>query len=412
MVRWTLPVALVLTVLLPLSVLAEPVTITGTVVDADGEPVEGARVWVMDSSCVQSPTIPVVTNEGGWFSITPTISSQVFSEGELVPPDMAVYAQSPDEQRAAVQVVPPNVTEVTVTLGEAGFLEARVQDQDGGPAAGVEAILMPRPEGKRSYDTPARFASDESGLLRIGPIPAGMDFWIRSGWLAERVLLHKWPEQQMTPLAVGETRELLTMRVNMAGRSIEGIVVDANGDTVAGATVMSSETTTHSVKSSSPPEARTDGEGRFELSGLKSTGLVGVVAIADDATTACGGMLDPELGLHEILQLNPFVVLTGVVTDAEGQPCADVLVGASSTEVSIHHRPEGATPEDIRNQVAKALRVVVKSDENGHWRIERLISGLEYRVWAHERDGGRWGEPIENVVLTGLDANDIAIVIK
>ena len=412
MLRWIVLVALALTVLLPLSVLAEPVTITGTVVDADGNPVEGAKVWLMEAAHMKMPVAPVTTNKEGEFSITLRYVGQVYNRTTQAyrPVGLAVYAQGPDGQRAAAQVVPPDATEVIVTLGEAGFLEARVEDRDGNPVVSMDAVVLLDLRERMFYAPPVRFASDEAGLLRIGPVPAGMDFGIREGWTAEPVLLHTWPEQEMTPIAPGETRKLPTMRVNMAGRKLEGVVLNTDGDPVAGATVMTTDIVRGDLmQGTGLLQIRTDDEGRFELSGLKTAGVIGVVAIADDATAACGGIFDPDVGLDATLQLEPFAALTGVVTDAEGQACAGVRVTASSHEVGVSTCQVGDAPKSLSVHVTEGLLAQVETDEDGRWRIERLISGLQY--WVSARDGQRRSGS-EDIVLTGLQVNEIALVIR
>lgn len=393
------------------SAAAEPVTITGTVIDADGDPVEGAKVWLMQAGHIKSPTIPVVTNEEGWFAINSRGFPPVYSRAKeaYLPLDLAIYAQGPDGQRAAAQVIPPDVIEVIVALGDAGFLETHAEDRDGNPMAGMDALLLLNPEGRMSYGAPVRFASEETGLLSVGPIPAETDFGLFAGGEASGVLLHEWPEQEMTPLAAGETRELPSMFVNMAGRKLEGVVLDADGDPVAGTAVMTPDAVDRRLL-----QVRTDGEGRFELSGLKSAGVVGIVAIADDATAVCGGIFDPDGGLDATLQLEPFVVLTGVVTDAEGQPCAGALVSVIPRDVNPHSFrcfDLFRDPPSLRAHVFQALEAEAEADENGRWRIEPLVPGLQYQVIAHDLGWERRGQAV-TIVPSGLDVNEVAVVLK
>ena len=113
---WSLLIALA-TLVLAWSALAEPVTITGTVVDADGNPVEGARVWLMEAAHMKSPTIPVVTNEEGWFAINSRGRWRVYSSTKqgyrLL--DLVVYAQGPlssawvDRERGRALIVLSNL---------------------------------------------------------------------------------------------------------------------------------------------------------------------------------------------------------------------------------------------------------------------------------------------------------------
>lgn len=161
----------------------------------------------------------------------------------------------------------------------------------------------------RATDAPPAPAGD--GLERIA-LPARGD----ASSVAPTDL--PWGQRRVAERAALEfhpTRQ--TGRVyDLAGRPVPGVLVRFEPDAAVRAAVART--------GAGAPLALTDGEGGFELMGVRGSGRV--VATRHDLVTTLAGEVD-GLGSGEVtLVVAPAVGVTGSVTDEEGRPLVDVQV--------------------------------------------------------------------------------------
>jgi len=187
--------------------------ISGTVVDSEGLPVEGALVKAGDWATTTS-------GAGGVFRITSVVPGEVTVAARH--PERGVAVEEPRRLRAGEQVT------VNLRLGAGAAVEGTVRDQSGAPAAGVKVVGG---AGIGSYQT----LSDENGRYRLGGLPAA-----RFGVWAlrkDRSLVsssEKRPDQRDLMLRPGEVRTL-DLVIGRGGQRISGVVVDPAGQPVGGA---------------------------------------------------------------------------------------------------------------------------------------------------------------------------------
>jgi len=235
--------------------------------------------------------------------------------------------------------------------------------------AGVTARVWVTWDFVDGNDLPLAPVSDEQGRLRVGPLPAG--WWLEvlpTGETGRMAVNSDWSDLGLYALAEGEVKQLPPLVLNPAGRKLTGRVLANDGQPLANALVL-----TTGDRSPEPRRIRTDADGRFELTGLRAMGDVGVVAISPDGTQAYGMPCDPDLHLDVELQLQPLSALAVTVVDADGAAVAGARVNLWSPEA----RYMSPLPGGVQVHADSV------TDANGQCRIERLVPGLQYWVSAH-----------------------------
>ncbi len=332
MVRWTLPVALVLMVLLPLSVLAEPVTITGTVVDPDGEPVEGARVMIryLPIEKTWRRTAETRTGADGTFSLE--------FDCEPVPEQLSVSAIADGYaftwRRFDVG------TEVRLVLGPAPAASSGpVPAVAGGPVTVTGTVVGPGRipiEGARVmvYCPPREWVKwriAETTTQADGTFSVEFDSEPAPERLSATAIADGFA------VAYGEFDVGRDVRL-MLGASpgvVRGRVVDAANAPVVGATVwlgdlqMWTPNRPKSIGSSPLVTTTTDAEGAFTLSGVPPGLLVRVAIDAPGFVRQLGdaGSAGDPVDATRTFTLQRASVITGHVRNG-GEPLASARVSA------------------------------------------------------------------------------------
>ncbi len=383
-------------------VLAEPPGFPGRVVDADGEQVADASVWLIAST---RPYGPETTDAEGRFALRdPRLGGDyvVWAEkGDLV--GFAPSRGPAEETRIVVRPGAWVVTEVRDTEGnpvEGVALEAWAGSPLGVPAAmeappGPAAVFAPPVAAARA---PHQWPSDADGQLRIGPLPAETDLELRVarenyGIIADE----EWLRGVELWLAPGE-RRVEPLVVDPDGRTLPGVVLDGEARPVAGAWVISP----HGIDDSAVV-ARSDGEGRFALEGLRVMSLwgdttVGVLAVAPDGSGAYAMPSDPGAG-PATFELEPPGAARGVVRDGEGRAVPGVELRVSSRELRLR----GAVPGGFVD------RAEVVTAEDGSWRVEGLVAGLQYTVRTHDR---RYRGSADFLLTIGGQTAEVDLVVE
>jgi hypothetical protein len=216
---------------------------------------------------------------------------------------------------------------VVVRLTPAAYLRTSVLDAKGAPVPKVAALVTLHGEyGTRLSLVAGR--SDEQGTIVTSPLPSGVALSIEPASEVSHLTLNSawWEEPHRTlKLKPGETYELPPLKIAPDGRTVSGLVVDAEDRPVAGAKVIG-----YRPMMAAEPTAA-DGQGRFTLSHLP-VGENDAWLIASHPAQALYAMLKlpPEtyaaVEVRVVLRvvLRPPVSVSGYLADREGRPLANV----------------------------------------------------------------------------------------
>lgn len=352
----------------------KPGWVTGTVVDGAGRPVAGARVGVLQG-VVSELGLLVPTLDNCYH--TTTDANGVF---EVYLPALGAVTPRPhtgwsiwarDDARGlmgAVTIQAAPEQPLAIRLAPACHVHTAALDAEGKPVPGLEMSVSLTEVGFTSRGP----STDERGDVRIGPLPA--DFPLRvhfSANLGYLALNDDWPDEpgpEIT-LTAGETRELPTLRLAVAQRTLRGAVFGEDGQPVASAKVRAI------IPSAFPLETLADADGAFALTGLLPTrDDLWVLASHPVEPLHAAQRTGPTTGECE-LALRPLTSVRGQLADAQGKPAAGVHVrvltrapvGAGDTE--DYWLRDGLPALELRN-----------SDAEGFWEVKGLVSGAPYRV--------------------------------
>ena len=279
--------------------------IIGEVVDAEGEPVAGARVRVLGS---RGP--PAHTDEGGRFSTVALIDSVIEAEHER------------GRGRARVDFAAQLVGRVRIVLASEppalGAIEGTVLTAEGGLLVGAPVDLRTEdpPGSQRARQRPAlRTRTDDDGRFRFERLLAG-EYTVETA-------VEGWGAAERGGLEPGETVEL----VLAAEARIVGCVVDSGGSAVPAAVVAVERVDGARARLVSV-RAILDPEGRYDIGGL-APGAHRVHALGPGFAPSPARDLTLDVGEN---RLEPIVlagggVLEGRVSDAAtGEPLAGAQV--------------------------------------------------------------------------------------
>ncbi|MHC4957791.1 MAG: sigma-70 family RNA polymerase sigma factor [Planctomycetota bacterium] len=150
-------------------------TVKGRVVDTDGEPVSGARVWLNPGRGAY------LTNGDGRF------------ETRALPPGRVRLFAEFGNHRSRVEAVVTDevVDELELVLRETGMIRGRVQTPDGKPRSGITVGAYPRLETTDavaySKSSSQLAETDAEGNFALGPLP-DHEFEVRIGRKQPRVI--------------------------------------------------------------------------------------------------------------------------------------------------------------------------------------------------------------------------------
>ena len=360
--------------------------VRGVLLNPDGAPAAGVSVWLAQDAFGEAGSEARRTDEEGRFEFTGRRHAREYG--------WVFFAQDPERDLAAVTIVKDLEEEVVVRLAQGAYVTSQVVDTDGNAFPDFRAtLLVEDAQGSRRGTLPIHPVTDADGFLRVGPLPARVHLRILPVGEAAGYAQNgeAWHQRQLY-LEPAATESLPTLRLNLAGRRLSGVVVDEQQQPVARAEVMSVRRVLRAgmqgVDGSGfkcDARATTDAQGRFELTGLSASGMVRLLAVTPDRERAFLLPCDPDLDVEPVLALRKPGVVMGVVYDAEGEPQADVNVRLH-TVISYPHG------DGVLVGMIGGLPMEAKTDERGRWRFEGLMPGTSCRVQAEDPARGISGD--------------------
>lgn len=346
-------------------------TITVQVLYPDGTPAAGIDVLVSEETHRMSREEPLrlTADAQGRIAVAATARSRSGEGGWH--PTLSVLVQ--DEARglaAATHLTSGGEHELTLT--EAGWIGFTIRDGQGRPHAGASFDVHFKEHQSRLVLVPPR--SDEEGRVLIGPLPEGLEVRLQPSdavrWTMSDL---DWPGMRTMSVPAGDTVLLDDLVVHPAGLTARGIVVDTEGDPVAGALVTASERIDRDAEPAVSGE-----DGRWELARLQP-GYDSYLIVATDGTRAVTQLCDPRVALDVVLDLQPAGSAHGVLVRAEdGEPVGSMQVTLFGPGL------QWELPGDLGGEKRST------TDAEGRWRIGALVPGVRYyaSVLAPLGEGG------------------------
>lgn len=336
-------ISLMAVVLAPAASAAPAGSVTGTVLGADGEPLEGA--------CVDVGGVSTTTGADGTYDVPIEDGTYIvsFQDCSVVPTHLELYyPDSPDESGAEQVVVAGTGVDLgSVTLGSGVAVSGTVVDHRGEPAVGVEVGV----EGDSSSWT----STGPDGTYRSTPMPDG-EYRV-SFRDADSATLYwsgawSWDDASVISLQVADGTERGGIDATLPDwAEITGVVTDSGGDPLADACVVAllAESGSWIQNVSSNPD------GSYALTGLPPLELIvrfddcseertGItqfydgVSSEDDATPLSMAPGATTTGIDA--ELAEGASLSGTVRDPGGEPLEGVCVGAVAGD------PDAGVPYD------------------------------------------------------------------
>lgn len=310
------------------TVVLEPeAPLEGRVADPEGQPLAGARVWVLPFDPLEEAMFVVqggaavapdaLSDAGGWFRVPGLRAGQ--------PVNLSVKLQGFAPARV-YGLRAPTTEAVEVVLSPASRVSGRVVDLQGNPVAGAAVVVRPvrflALGGGQAVTTTGssggRTSSGEDGAFVVEEVePGKADLAAEALGMREKVLRLELPP--------GEDLEGVEVVLEEAA-AVSGRVLTEDGEPAIGAELR------HAIGELPPgamilraPLAVTDGEGRYRIEGLEP-GPQTLVA-RHEAHGRAVRDLDAAPGENTLdFQLEGGQTLAGTVVDPYGAPLAGALV--------------------------------------------------------------------------------------
>ena len=248
-------------------------TVEGVVTDPDGKPVAGAQVSFSHSfSVVRGEQRPVQTDQNGRFSLR--IDSGPYPRGPLL--EMIVAIHNDRKLRGHVSVPDSDdkaaKTPIEIRLLRTGTVTGRVLEGDK-PIAGVLVNLIeskPAP-GSRTMTFSDNARTDQDGRFEFPLVEAGKQFDLSI--MAERYAeAEERSNRVQVQVAAGGTFEVKPFSMIRLDKSVAGVVVDPDGNPVAGAVISARFRSGQSIPYAFTKRP-TGKDGRFAIRGVPNVPL-------------------------------------------------------------------------------------------------------------------------------------------
>ncbi len=367
--------------------LASLLPISGRVTQADGEPIPGALVWP-----TYDPGRFAITDGEGIYRLEAPRLSRLRVQAEAAGFLPRAFELEGDVLRSGV--VPD------LALDACAAVTGRLVDADGNALAGAEVVAelkipIPRSRAYRPDAAAGRSVTDADGNFRVDGLDAVAHV------LTARRLGYTDTEVQVEPLKLRETRPLGTI-VMATGRLAFGRVVDLDQRPLEGAEVQLRA----AGESTDPFTARTDADGRFELSQLPGEKLDITAQRQGFAPMTVRGVEIPadnkavDLGT---LILGPGVSVRGVVTDPESAPIFGARIyispspGNNNALVALRQAAASSSPTEPD----------ATADDRGEFVLADLTPGLTVDLLV---DGdGYLSAAVTGATVPSVEAPDLEV---
>ncbi len=348
-------------------------TLTGTVTDAEQNPVAGVRIQAVVPAGGAAPPESGRTGSDGRYVIErlPEGSYMVMREGDdtggLLPQGGGIKQAT---------ITDGGTTVVDFSERTRIRLSGRVLRGEE-PISGATLLFVPRPEDNLTFlsgDMQA-VAAGEDGSYSIGlDAPGTYQAMVQShdagNFGNERAVEIFVPDE-----------ESVTRDIVLSTNSITGTVTDADGDAVSGAVISASIAGAGPLDMTGRTMGRTDGAGRYSMSGLEA-GTYAMSASAHGLAVA----EKPSVVIADGSNTIDFVLergrtLRGRVLDPAGRSVADAMVlvaPTGSNDNSIHGSTQtdlnGAFEINVPDEVAVDVSAISMAWAPG------LLSGVDLTV--------------------------------
>ena len=394
--------------------------LSGSVRDADGKLVAGARVVAFRdvgqrfSLTGTFERDEATTDDKGRYVLDTLIEGATYRFGVVAEGYASAWDQNPTEVQRAV--------ERDFTLAKGGYVEGRVTEEGtstpvvdaavtilvGRISAGAMGGGRPRGGpggaggggGPGDPTTPAVARSDAQGRFRIGPLVPGpvMSVVVKAPGYSTYsstnfgpFTVNPWPDVTVdTPVQADVTLK--------RGGTIEGVVKNAEGGTVAGASVVAASGGPMAFASmwTGSPSGAADAQGRYRLEGVPP-GEYHLTADAPGYSQSDAGedlvkATVPETGGNVTLDLvlSSAGVVTGVVVDGKGEPLAGVRVRTRADFGALFggRGGRGGMPNSGAGaRMLQAMRsAAALTDVEGKFRLEGVGTAVDWFVEAEAEE--------------------------
>ncbi|MCB9916565.1 MAG: carboxypeptidase regulatory-like domain-containing protein [Planctomycetes bacterium] len=380
--------------------------VRGRVVDGAGRPVADAELWISNGITRSYGLAAGRTDAAGRFELR-QLQDDCFlgARHARFGPSRPQHVQYWSERTR-----PGAPIELELALGdEAAALDGVVYGPDGAPLAGATVRVGAQtnqdtfgPTGAEGPPPPVSLVSDENGAFAAAGLASGaVGVSARAPGLAVGAL-------EVT-LAPGERGRVELHLVE--GAWVRGVVLDAGGAPLAGATVGATEAALHAPNPPAaflPPYATSDAQGRFELGPL-APGAVHLSArgpsFLPDGTRLPTTRTSAELVVRAgeayawsaRLEGEPYAA--GRALDERGEPLAEWTV------VSHAEHGPGPAPRAVDTDETGAFRVpIVGEGTVALWLYPPSHPEHPARLWSERRAPVAWVE--------GVRAGDRDVVLR
>lgn len=348
----------------PTVALAPAATLSGSVVDPEGEPLAGVEIGVVAADATvfrssgfrQEPPSTRSTRSGRFFlsGLPPSASYELeFRKRGFAPARYEVEGLEPFAERSGVVVV--------LDPGHSGA--GWVVDESDAPVAGAEVRLVavdsrdPRSvvysvRSGEEDDAAASALTDAEGRFRLSHLAAG-----RYNLEVEAAGFAPFTVPGLSVDAASGEKDFGTV-VLKPGARIEGVVRDPQGSPVAEAEIHVGRQSTGFFFGRPEPAAASDGSGRFVVADLEGGNAYDVVAkkkgYSSETATAVAGE-----GVTVEFVLRPTGTISGRVLNEDGDPVEGAMVHVEVKPMAVFRH--GLRP--------------TRTDDQGFFRLEDVEPG-------------------------------------
>jgi protocatechuate 3,4-dioxygenase beta subunit len=324
----------------------DEVKVRGQVLDPDGKPLSGAKLYLGGFAGSAEPKYPVRATSGndGRFEFSFTRSE--LGKADADDSTYQVLAMAEDQGCGWV-TADVGAKELTVRLAKDAPVSGRILDADGKPVAGAKLTVTGVAAAKggddggfvQSVTMGSGYLKYAYGLGWVGPLPGqpaelttGADGSFKVSRVGrDRVVSLRLEGRGIATAALGAHGDKFEYHAAVS-RPIRGVVRDKDtGKPMAGVTVFSRRGINPRYEELGSPRAVTDKEGRYELLGLaKAPSYTLMMRPMDGLYFQRGVGLQDAPGLEALtadVEMVRGLTVRGKVTDkATGQPVAGALV--------------------------------------------------------------------------------------